>query len=45
LTKNGVRFGVRTLSNAEPNGSNLNAAFRFDVQHFVKPNARFRFGV
>jgi hypothetical protein len=40
-----VRFGVRTLLNAEPNALNLNAAFRFKVQRGPEPNARFRLGV
>ncbi|KAJ6529282.1 hypothetical protein B0H19DRAFT_1083038 [Mycena capillaripes] len=43
--KNCVRFGVRTLLNAEPNALNLNARFRFKVQHLPEPNAGFRFGV
>jgi hypothetical protein len=43
--ENGVRFGVRTLLNAKPNALNLNARFRFKVQHFPEPNVRFRFGV
>jgi hypothetical protein len=33
------------MLNAEPNALNLNAALRFDVQHFSEPNAAFRFSV
>jgi hypothetical protein len=40
-----VRFGVRTLLNAEPNALNLNAAFRFKVQRGPEPNVRLRFRV
>ncbi|KAJ6529367.1 hypothetical protein B0H19DRAFT_1083114 [Mycena capillaripes] len=36
--ENGVRFSVLTLLNAEPNALNLNARFRFKVQHLPEPN-------
>jgi hypothetical protein len=46
--RGGVQFSVQTPLNAEPNALNLNLAFRpfrFKVQHFPEPNARFRFSV